>query len=625
MISSLANFLMLIVYHGGQPERVAWTLMMFTLGAVGIARVAIENDRVYSLAYAGVLGIVTFMAMLRFVDSPISSAVLLALIAYLADRIVRDCTLIDDTVDASGQGLIDSGRLFVRKVVPKIPSSDTELEGDDSSLSISVKKKTHQPGRTVMFLALAALPLFGLGQFFLRDDPATWDRAQKLLAFYLFASLSLLVTTSFLGLRRYLRQRRVEMPVDVSIAWLTGGLGLIAAILFIAFLAPLPGRALASFELPTFLDSPGDTEASSQGWGGEAADQSSPDSSSTGEDPNPDGKQVQSVAPREGAPPGDVGDGSRDQGPSGQQSGGTKSADSKSGETESRESQQGGDSKTGDKSTSSQPPSNEESSGPSESESPSSSKQPPAENDSESSPPTQPTDSQEQPSAADDREPNSANVSAEPHPSETESSPPPRSAGSTPSTSEKPGSSSTSQAMDSLSKAVPEMASLVKPLIFLVLAGIVLAFLWLNRHALSEWWNQWSSRAAAPSSETSFDEYLSVESSVPPRPFSSFRNPIGKEPDSRRIVVITFAAFEAWCRQQGSPRGKEETPSEFLRRVSRSIPDLASPARQLVEAYNRIVYGQGQATPRDVAAAQSIWNVMSETRRRKPAGVQGQG
>ena len=31
MISSLANFLVLILYRGGFPERVSWTLLMFTL------------------------------------------------------------------------------------------------------------------------------------------------------------------------------------------------------------------------------------------------------------------------------------------------------------------------------------------------------------------------------------------------------------------------------------------------------------------------------------------------------------------------------------------------------------------------------------------------------------------
>ena len=139
---------------------------MFTLGAVGIARVAIERDRSYSLGYAGVLGIASFVAMLKFVDSPIFSAFILALVAYLSDVIVRDCTLIDDTVDASGQGLIDSGRIFIKKQIQQ----GSDAEEDQSRLDATAGRKTHQPGRTVMYLALAALPLFGLGQFFLRTD-----------------------------------------------------------------------------------------------------------------------------------------------------------------------------------------------------------------------------------------------------------------------------------------------------------------------------------------------------------------------------------------------------------------------------------------------------------------------
>ena len=102
---------------------------------------------------------------------------------------MRDCTLIDDDIDASGQGLIDSGRLFIKNQV-KVDDPSTS-DGDAGESPRKRKRQTHQPGRTVMYLALAALPLFGLGQFFLRGDPDTWARAQKLLAFYLFASLSL--------------------------------------------------------------------------------------------------------------------------------------------------------------------------------------------------------------------------------------------------------------------------------------------------------------------------------------------------------------------------------------------------------------------------------------------------
>jgi hypothetical protein len=237
MISALANFIALMLYDGSYPQRVGWTLSMFTMGSVAIARIAIEQNRNYSLGYAAALGSATFVVMSQFVGSPLFCAFILVVIAYLADVIVRDCTIIDEGQDASGEGLIDAR---ARKKCLPIPERP---------------RKTHQPGRTVMYLALAALPLFGIGQFMLGSDPHTWTRAQFCLGLYLFAALALLVTTSFLGLRRYLRQRQAEMPGDVTIAWLGGGTAIIAAVLLIAYLVPLPGRALAAIELPKFTDS----------------------------------------------------------------------------------------------------------------------------------------------------------------------------------------------------------------------------------------------------------------------------------------------------------------------------------------------------------------------------------
>ncbi|MGB1926836.1 MAG: hypothetical protein ACPHL6_09905, partial [Rubripirellula sp.] len=251
MISSLANFFTIMFYHGAFPTRISWIVMMYTLGTVAVARVAIEQDRGYSLGYAAVLGLVAFLSMIRFLDSTIFIIFILAVIGYLSDAIVRDCTLIDEAEDSSDQGLIDSGKQFFstqRELQknqvsqaygsgssPDTPSTPNALAREERLLPKSGKEKGKPPGRTVMYLAFAALPLFGLGQMFLRNDVATWERAQRLLAFYLFSSLSLLVTTSFLGLRRYLRQRQTEMPNNVAVGWMVGGLGLVAAILLLAF------------------------------------------------------------------------------------------------------------------------------------------------------------------------------------------------------------------------------------------------------------------------------------------------------------------------------------------------------------------------------------------------------
>ena len=674
--------------------------MMFTLGAVGIARIAIENDRTYSLGYAAVLGLVTFLAMLRFVDSPIFALLILALIAYLSDIIVRDCTLIDDEVDASGQGLVDSGRMFVNEQLQQ--SSDAV--GDSVTIEGESKRpvrKTHQPGRTVMYLALAALPLFGLGQFFLRNDAETWNRAQRLLAFYLFSSLSLLVTTSFLGLRRYLRQRRVDMPVDVSIGWMMGGLSMIAAVLLISYMAPMPGRALATFELPIKLDSPGTTVASRFGWGREGADQASPGAAQTPES-NPE-KESSGQSYRQGAPPGSVAQGNRKNGPTGNQGGGKSGSQSSASQSSASQSspsqssakrsatgqadsqgQRGQDQSNQPQRANRSRPNQGQSPSPqsqspqsqstgrqtSDSESPQgksaaresgtqagqqSQSQPPTSTPSDganksSSPPNSPSQSSERSSgeADQDRSSNpSPGAESEPNQqsqaqsgegtrpgeetqremddqktdgnesqderddSRADDSSDQRNEQSGRQRSEQGGESQDRSSTGSsiLGKSISLISGLIKMVVMLALAAVVLVFLWTNLDRIRQWWESLFGDGDEPADQTA-DALLNKTIEAPPRPFSSFRNPIGKESDLRRVVVITFQAFEAWARERGTTRSKDETPSEFVRRAAKVKPEASSPAVQIVDAYNRVVYGRGKPTEKDLQAVSPVWKVM---------------
>lgn len=536
-------------------------MLMFTMGAVAIARIAIEQNRVYSLGYAAALGGATFVVMTRFIGSPLFCAFILVVIACLADVIVRDCTIIDDDVDASGEGLIDAGRLYVKK----------QLDRDPAASAVPTTMRQHQPGRTVMYLAFGALPLFGLGQFMLHDDAASWTRAQILLGFYLFAALALLVTTSFLGLRRYLRQRNAEMPADVTVSWLAGGIAMIAAVLLVAYLVPLPGQALASIEIPEFIESKRDLSASRHGWGAEGADQIKQDAALTSDDESPEGKQVHSETMKEGGDAGDVGDGDREEGPAGKQTGGEK-------ETSGSDSRTGGESKE----------SKQESSGDSES------KQQNAESEQKQSEiksekqggeaNTPPTDEQAQ-------QPNQASESQ----------------------SEQSQSSGADSVLETFSKLSSGLGSLLKLLIMLVLAAIVARFVWLNWSRFLHWIHSLLN-TDAPQETKSFDAW-EPDPATPPRPFSSYQNPIGNESDLRRVVVITFQAFEAWARERGSTREKDETPSEFVRRASQSITNVGSPASQVVDAYNRVVYGKGTVTKRDVDAANRVWQLMRSERR----------
>ena len=629
MISSLANFLILVLYRGGFQSRLSWTVMCFTMGIVAVARIAIERDRVYSYGYAAALGLATLLVMSRLVDSLLFCIFILFVVGYLADLIVRDCTLIDDDVDASGEGLIDSGHLFLKKQIEISASEGHRAEmqtGEPEGKVSKPRGKVSQPGRTVMYLAMAALPLFGLGQFFLRNDSASWASAKYLLAFYLFASLSLLVTTSFVGLRRYLRQRKVDMPTDVSVAWLSAGVALIAVVLLLAYFAPMPGRALASFEFPKLFDSPGNTSSSRYGWGEEGADRANSESSGTAEDPQGQGKEQQGYVDRKGGQPGGSGDGERKDGPAGSRKGGDKSEgkqnpqakagnDQKSnqqdkgergskGQSQAKQKSQGNGAKSGTdqsesgksepgKSESSQSDSGSSESGQAESEEPESGAG--ASSDRE----TQETDSTDAGDSGQSQDQDSASKESGKNSSQRQ-----------PSSSE-----SQSGITQTASKAISAIGSMLKYLIILILFAIVGIFLYRNWSLICQWFSDLFAVQRKPPEDIEQAESQSGPGK-PRRSFSSFRNPIGNETDLRRVVIVTFQAFESWSFECGVIRGKEETPAEFTRRVSKSLPDsfsdqLPKYASQVVESYNRIVFGKGNATRSDITAAARVWDIMN--------------
>ncbi|MDA8744240.1 DUF4129 domain-containing protein [Rubripirellula amarantea] len=672
MISSLANFLMLVIYRGGQPTRVSWTILMFTLGTVGIARVAIEKDRTYSLGYAVVLGAVSFLSMMRFVNSPLASIILLAVIAYLSDWVVRDCTLIDEEADSSDQGLIDSGRLFMQ-TSKEADRKEPIIDKADQSLveSASRKIKSGQPGRSVLYLALAALPLYGLGQFFLRGGSSTWSRAQWLLATYLFAALALLVTTSFLGLRRYLRQRGADMPQQVSVGWIAGGMAVIALILGTAYLVPVPGQLLASFELPAFLDSPGDTVASQSGWGKDGADKAGQNAASTRGDQSDKEKEIGSLTAERGAEAGDVGDGDKETGASGKQQGGKQnpgeggkeSGGEQKGNSQPNQSQPGKTTPETSKSSgpeqdqsqpqppaqtsSNQSPAKESSADKSSAGKSSADKSPsgepsPAESSSDKTEPNTPQpksqnqkqdNSPQSPSQeAGDQKPNKSPDQTDANQSQSQSSKQesseadatPRESGEkSPNESQSAESKSrdpaatensspkqpTANPVESLANQLPGIAAMIKSLIVLILVGVVAAYVWFNRHMIAEMLRRLFDRTSEGLSEDT-DEFLDLVSTAPPRPFSAYRKPTMNPSDSKRAILITFSAMDAWCREAGLPRRKGETPSEFLRRVQHTFPQLSESSTQVIECYNRIVYGQGAASGEDLRWAEKAWQVM---------------
>ena len=87
--------------------------------------------------------------------------------------------------------------------------------------------------------------MFGLGQWLV---PAVQEDRRAWLFLYFLAYISsgmgLLLATSFLNLRRYLRRRKLKMPAAMTATWLSTGAIMIVGLTLAAAVLPLPLSAM---------------------------------------------------------------------------------------------------------------------------------------------------------------------------------------------------------------------------------------------------------------------------------------------------------------------------------------------------------------------------------------------
>ncbi len=265
MVGSLNFFLVEIGYRGSFTGQILWTLFWFTVAAVLVSRISIEQGSSYGGLYGLVLGAATGLRLCQFLGAPLSALAILAFIWWCAAKLTWDCTLIDDQTDASGEGLLQRTGLEAE------PSPDDPIGGRPSHFLDRFARRLrrfrtgprhriapssapasdpvpppHAPGVWVIYFSLAALPVFGLGQWFIpaTDEPARL-RGFLLASVFVASALALLLSTSFLGLRRYLRQRMLVMPPVIARSWMMLGTVAIGAVLLGALLLPRP-RGLAT-------------------------------------------------------------------------------------------------------------------------------------------------------------------------------------------------------------------------------------------------------------------------------------------------------------------------------------------------------------------------------------------
>lgn len=584
LVGSLVYFLIEVLYVGEYEARLLYVFGLFVFAAVLVARISMESGAEYASFFAIPLGLATFAVLMKFVEHPgpfswLINIGLMCIVWWCAHKLTWDCTLIDDDEDSSGEGLLRRVGIDDAAAASDSPPAENELLADKDAAGpwwrrlLKPKGQKHTPGVWVLYFSLAALPLFGMGQHWVPAVEVGRRRyVFSLLIVYVASALALLVTTSFLGLRRYLRQRRIEMPAPMAATWVAIGAVLIVIVMLLAALVPRPHAEYAISQVPWQATSPAGQSSSRYASGRDGSEEFDRSGDAIREDAPPgdavrEDASGEPAASDEGQPSGTPG-GERDasgKNQSGGQSGNEPPAD---GTRASESSDQDAGSKS--------------------SESP--------RQDSQAA-----TDAQ-QTSEPSQRPPGggTAKVPMPQHPADEQPYKLPK---------------------------IPEiplglLAGALKLVFYTVVAILAAVFVWRNRHALAQAVRDvlrqlrdllarlFGRSATAPES---VDEAAPV-SLRRLRPFADYRNPFdtgdyrGWPPEE--IVRYTFEAFEAWARDAGHPRSPDQTPAELVHVAVPPQTPLDDAARNMTRLYSQIAYASGRVSPAAAESLRELWSLM---------------
>jgi hypothetical protein len=561
LVASLVFFLTEVLYTGEFLGRLRWILFFFVVGAVLIARISMtggisERAGMYGL----VLGVLVFFGMQIYVAYPKDSAAgqlswlinlgLIAVVWWSAHRLTADCTQVDDDADVTGKGILQAAGLDELSTEPA--QGEKDKPGGwwaRYQRYREQQRKKRTLGVWIIWFSLAAFPLFGLGQSLIPPE-ATGRRQYSfwLMTVYLACGLGLLLTTCFLGLRRYLRQRKAQMPAAVTMTWLVAGGGFAVVLLALGAFLPRPEMEYSLFDL-TGTKSP-EREASRWAMKG--------DSPTKG-----DGRGGNQ--PKEGENPGE-GDGQgKEPGEKGEPTGQSKDGSDKDGSATGKDGSDKGDrnsssSDNADRRGDAQPG----------------------------------KDQGGEKKSGSGKEGKSGSSSSSP-------------ASSSWGDFFKPIAGVLKWIVFAIIAVIVVVVVLRGILRFFAnFTGWARGLLdFFNRL-----WE--SLFGARPRSEQPSAEAKPATEPEHHAPFSAFPNPfsaaLGGAMSREDLIRYTFAAVQAWAREHGVPRRPSETPLEYVNRLSEEVPPLEDSLRRLVMLYGRAVYARGGVPENSTETVREIWD-----------------
>lgn len=603
LVGSLMFFLVHVFYQGEFQARLLLVMAMFVMAIVCITRIAMEEGQAYATLYALPIAVLVGIALAKFVQiqgplAPFSGPInwlLMAVVWAAAHRLTWDCTLVDDSQDASGEGLLQQMGLESSPHAPREePVSRSETTTDEATSSVQPAaparslawwqswlepdRRPHTPGVWVVIFSLAALPLFGIGgRFIASGDLDLRRRCFWLLIVYVASGMALLLATSFLNLRRYLRQRRLEMPLEMAAAWIGAGLVLIVATLLVASLVPRPSPEYSLAQLVD-IDSL-DRKASRYAFGPEGGKDNPDNPSQSGAD-----KQEGQEAEKTGGDKSDGKQGTGD-GEKGKKGGGKGKGKSSKSPSESKQETQGESSsgEEGDKSKGE------------------SDKGEPSENDSSQ----EKSDGKSGDKQADSQ---SGDKGQEGEKSSSQQSP-----------ANKASSGQPPQLLRHVERLFGSLGGVLKAIFYLAIAVIAAIAAWRYRAEIAAAWRKllaelqalWAgwfgTKAPAASEEPR-------QSTPGPLPFSHYSNPFTSGQSSRmspaELVRYTFVALETWGRENGCPRAEGQTPHEFAAAIGQLDHTLSREAAHLADLYARLAYAPPAAIRTTFEPLRALWQKM---------------
>jgi hypothetical protein len=604
MIGSLVYFLITTLYRGDFHARLMWILGLFTMASVLVTRIAIEQSRAQSLTYLGLLSAATLFVAPRFfvlegLLAPLSIPILigfLALIVFLADRITMDCTSVEDAQDSHGYGLLQSLGILKR----------TDLTGPDSSKTEITNKnaRAHNPGVWILYFALGALPVFGLGQFFLPSGQPQ-RVALGCLVIYLSSALALLVMISLLALRQYVRQRDVEMGSSMSFQWLTTGIGSVLGLVILMAILPLPMLGSSTWELPFKLSSRDDQTPSRWGWGKEQVKQpqASQPQASQPQGNQPQGNQPQASQPQGNQPQGNQPQGNQQQGnqPQGNQQQGNQQQGNQPQGNQQQANQPQGNQQQANQPQGNQPQANQPQANQPQANQPQGNQ--PQGNQPQAN---QPQANQPQGNQQQGNQPQ-ANQQQGNHPQGNQQQANQQQANQQQANQQQPPQPP--QASNSSWKPPSIDWNLGATMRWMLIGVLALVALVFGVKYLREFL-AWFQGAGSDSSRADGD-VSSIADTQKAVGFSELEDPFKRhlnDPDA--IVRALFHAVSIWGREHRVARGEDETPDEYSRRLGRKYSEVAEPLTQLGLMVSRLAYAKKSISIHDAQSLRSLWDWM---------------